>query len=87
MQNGPTGTPPSGPNTLDMKMKLWHWLAQQGLGVVVLAMCAWYFENRYSDLDRKLQECQASKIEALTQTVDTNTETLKILVDKIDAKK
>jgi len=87
MNTGHQGAPPTGPEPLDMKLERWHWLAQQGLGVIVLAVAAWYFEQRYSDLDRKLQECQASKIEALTQTVETNTETLKLLVTKIEAKK
>lgn len=84
MKQGHTGTPPTGPEILDMKVKIWHWLLQQGLGVIVLLAAVWYFEKRYTELEAKFQACQDSKIEALTNTVRRNTETLQILVDKID---
>lgn len=63
MQEGPTGVPPLGPDTLDMKWRLIYFFAMQGLGVIVMAISLWVLYQERTQERNSAQTCNERLIE------------------------
>lgn len=74
MTRSHTGTPPFGPDDINMKWRILYWFLMQGLGVVVMGVGLYVLYN-----DRKEERLQAQTCNE--RLIELNAEQLELIKD------